>query len=111
MNMDKQGNFMREALSEFLGFLKYKVDNGVLTMQDVETMLSALELGLDIKGTTDDFANYFGKSKWAVVGIIKRKVFAKPQRNVVLHSFGAFLKHIPRSWLDRRHVPTAHDNI
>ena len=95
--MGKENESMREVLSEFLGFLKYKVDAGVLTMSDVEAMFTALENGMDISGTADDFAAFYGKSKTNVTTVIDRRM-PEPPRRVVLRSFQKFRRIIPESW-------------
>lgn len=46
-NYNEKANLMREnvgkrVLSEFLSFLKYKVDNDLLTMEEVESMAREL---------------------------------------------------------------------
>lgn len=94
--MDQQeGN---KILSEILGFYKYKVDNNLCMMSEVESAKKALQENMEIDGTIDDFAKFYGKSKDAVNGIIKRNLIQKPKRNVVLYPFHAFLKIIPASW-------------
>ena len=88
----------KRYLSEILGYYKYRLDNNLCTMEEINSAAKAMEANLEIYGTADDFADYFGKSKDAVWGIIKRNVPEKPRRNVVLHSFRAFLKRVPESW-------------
>lgn len=87
-----------KILSEILGYYKYKVDNNLCTMDEMNDALKALEENMDVYGTAEDFAKFYGKSKDAVNGIIKRNVVERPRRNVVLHSFRAFVKRIPSSW-------------
>lgn len=87
-----------QELSEFLGFLKYKVDNNLCLPDEIDSAKKALMENMTIYGTVDNFAEFFGKSKDAVNGIIKRNVLERPRRNVVLHSFQAFLKRVPKSW-------------
>ena len=88
----------KNYLSEILAYYKYKVDNNLCTMDEMNSTIKAIESNMDIYGTADDFANFYGKSKDAVNGIIKRNVIEKPRRNIVLHSFKAFIKRIPQSW-------------
>ena len=89
-------------LSEILGYYKYKVDNKLCTMDEINGATKALEQNMDISGTISDFAEFFGKSKDAVNGIIKRNIYEKPRRNVVLYRFQIFLKRIPDSWRGKR---------
>lgn len=55
-NYNEKANLMREnvgkrVLSEFLSFLKYKVDNDLLTMEEVESMARVVEENLNLLGT------------------------------------------------------------
>ena len=67
-------------------------------MAEINDASKALEANLDVYGTIGDIADYFGKSKDAVNGIIKRNVAEKPKRNIVLYRFKAFLKRAPTNW-------------
>lgn len=86
------------VLSEILAYYKYKVDKNLCTPEEMASAEKALLENMTVYGTVDDFAQFFGKSKDAVNGIIKRNVLEKPRRNVVLHSFQAFLRKAPASW-------------
>ena len=92
----------KEMLSEVLGYYKYKVDNNLCTMAEMQDALNAMECNMEIYGTVEDFAKYFGKSKDAVNGIIKRNVYEKPIRGIVLRSFHKFIKRVPDSWRVKR---------
>lgn len=70
----------KQYLSEILGYYKYKVDNNLCTMAEINDASKALEANLEVYGTIGDIADYFGKSKDAVNGIIKRNVAEKPKR-------------------------------
>lgn len=67
-------------------------------MAEMESALKALEDNMEIDGTIADFADFYGKSKDAVNGVIKRNLIEKPKRNIVLYPFHAFRKIIPPSW-------------
>ena len=92
----------KQYLSEILGYYKYKVDNNLCTMAEINDASKVLEANLDVYGTIGDIADYFGKSKDAVNGIIKRNVAEKPKRNIVLYRFKAFLKRAPTNWRTKR---------
>jgi hypothetical protein len=92
----------KTILSEVLGFYKYKIDNNLCTMSEMDGAIKALESNMEIYGTVDDFAKFYGKSKDAVNGIIKRNVYEKPVRGIVLRSFHKFIKHVPDSWRKKR---------
>lgn len=88
----------KRIVLEFLDFIRYKIENDSLTLEEADSIAKTLQSELELSGTADDLARFYGKSKDAVNGIIKRNVIVKPRRNVVLHSFQAFSKKIPASW-------------
>lgn len=84
-------------VSEFLGFLKYKVDNDLLTMEEVESLAKAMEEGLEMMGTAEDFARYYGQPRTNVSSVINRRMLEKPKRRV-FYPFRAFRKIVPKAW-------------
>lgn len=89
---------VKHILSDVLGYYKYKIDNNLCTMDEMDGALKALESNMELYGTVEDFAKFYGKSKDAVNGILKRNVYEKPKRGIVLRSFLKFAKHVPDSW-------------
>lgn len=90
----------KTIVSEFLGFLKYKVDNDLMAMEDISAIAKAVESGLNVRGTAEDFAGYFGKTTDAVRHVIHNSVLDKPVRRVY-YSFSKFLKGVPQRWLHK----------
>lgn len=88
----------KKILSSFLGFLKYKVDNDQLTLEEEQAMLRIIERDLPLFGTSEDFARYFRKTPGNVRAVINRKVLAKPKRRV-LYSFLDFIRSVPEKWI------------
>ena len=86
-----------KLLSEILGFYKYKVDNNLCTMDEMNDAIKALENNMEIHGTISDFANFYGVSESNVRASIARKLIAKPKR-VLLYPFHKFVKIIPERW-------------
>lgn len=86
-----------KLLSEILGFYKYKVDNNLCTMDEMNDAIKALESNMEIHGTISDFARFYGVSESNVRASIARKLFAKPKR-VLLYPFHKFIQIIPESW-------------
>ena len=84
-------------LLEFLDFLKYKIENDLLTMEEVESLARTIEGGLSVRGTMDDLATYYNQPKTNISSLINRKMVKKPVRRVY-YSFKAFRKIIPPSW-------------
>ena len=92
-----QENVYKKIVSEFLSFLKFKVDNDLLTMSEVESLAEELENNLPLIGTADDFARYYGKSRTNVSSVINRGMIEKPTRRV-FYRFSSFRKIKPKSW-------------
>lgn len=95
--MPEETNFWKKVVIEFLEFVKKKVETGNLTMQEWESISRTIESGMDLKGTTEDFARFYGKSKTNITTVIDRKMLPKPERRL-LHSFNLFQKAKPKSW-------------
>jgi uncharacterized protein YaaR (DUF327 family) len=87
-----------KMLSEILGYYKQRVDNNLCTMAEMNDAIKALESNMQIHGTIQDFADYYGKSKDAVNSVIKRNLIAKPKKNITLYPFHAFRKVVPSGW-------------
>ena len=88
---------VKEVLSEILAYYKYKVDNGLCTMEEMESAKKALEEGMEIYGTIEDFAKFYDKTPVNVRVAINRKMIAKPKRKV-LYPFHEFLKVVSDKW-------------
>lgn len=90
-----------KILSEILGYYKYKVDNNLCTMDEMNDALKALENNMEIHGTIDDFANFYDVSPTNIRATISRKLLAKPKRKV-LYPFHKFAKIIPDKWRTKK---------
>ena len=87
----------KQILSEMLAYYKYKVDNDLCTMAEMESAQKALTENMQIYGTIDDFAKFYGVSPGNVRATISRKLLAKPIRRV-FYPFHKFLKIVPTKW-------------
>lgn len=94
---DKRPEVTKRIVLEFLDFLKYKVENDLLAMEDIDSIASAIMENLKIVGTLDDLSIFYGQSKTNVSSVIKRRMIQKPQRRVY-YSFNAFSKIVPEKW-------------
>lgn len=90
-------NSAKKILSEFLSYLKYKVDNDLLTMGEVESMCRMLEENLTLIGTADDFCRFYGQPRTNVSSVINRGMLEKPVRRV-FYRFNSFRKIVPSKW-------------
>lgn len=91
-------NFVDEILVATLRFWIKKIRRGECTRDQQKAILDAINSAGGALGTIDEIAEFFGKSKDAVSGVIKRRYVGKPKRNVALYSLSKFMKIAPRSW-------------
>ena len=87
----------KKMLSEFLGFLKYKVDNESMTLDEMSGLLEMFEDSVHLRATIEDLARYYGKSEVAVRSVIHRNLMPNPRRRV-MYDFQAFNKIAPEKW-------------
>jgi hypothetical protein len=95
--MPNNQNFAKEIILEFLDYIKYKIENDSLTMEEADSIAKTIQSGLPLSGTADDFARFYGKTKTNVTTVIDRKMLSKPRRTL-LHSFNEFRRAVPSSW-------------
>lgn len=89
-------NLSEEILCEMLQFLQHKIRTKRLSISDAEAIRRIFD-GIDITGTAEDFARFYGQNPVNVRSVICRKYLGKPRR-VVLYSFNKFRRLIPSSW-------------
>ena len=70
-----------EILCEMLQFLQYKIRNHKLTITDSDAIRRIFD-GIEITGTADDFAKFYGQHPVTVRSVICRKYIGKPRRAV-----------------------------
>lgn len=87
-----------KILSEILQYYKYKVDNNLCTMAEMNDAIKAIESNMEVEGTISDFAKFFDVPETTIRTNINRKMFAKPKRRVY-YPFLEFLKIVPFKWL------------
>ena len=94
---DYKPEVAKKLVLEFLDFLKYKVENDLLSMDDIDSIARAIKQDLKIVATCDDLAAFYGQSNGNVRSLISRRMIQKPQRRVY-YSFNAFSKIVPEKW-------------
>jgi len=87
----------KDILSEMLAYYKYKVDNDLCTMAEIESAKKAIESNMELYGTIDDFARFYETSQINIRSTISRKLIAKPIRRIY-YPFHKFLKVAPEKW-------------
>lgn len=90
----------KRVVLEFLDFLRYKVENDLLTMGEVESLAKAIGERVLLIGTIDDFARFYDQSNTNVSSVIKRRMIPKPVRRV-FYPFNAFSKIVLRNGMKR----------
>ena len=93
----KAENVIRESVADMFGMLEYKVRNGVMSFDDVQSLVTLFEVNGGIKATTSDLANYYHQSEDNVRHILHRSFMPKPIRRVYYDMF-SFAKNVPSKW-------------
>lgn len=88
-------------LIEILDYYKYKLENDLCTMDEINSVTKAIEKNMDISGTISDFANFYGVSETNIRSTINRKLIAKPKRKL-LYPFHKFSDIVPDKWRNKR---------
>lgn len=94
-------DFTTKILSEILDFYKYKIDNNLCTMDEINSAVKVLENEMTVHGTIQDFANFYNVPEPTIRANIFRKLVAKPKR-VLLYPFHKFRKIVPEKWRDKK---------
>lgn len=91
----------KQLLTEILDYYKYKVDNNLCTMAEIESAAKVLTENMEVYGTIDDLAKFYGVSNVNIRATISRKLIAKPIRRV-FYPFHKFSKIVPERWRKNR---------
>ena len=84
----------KELINQTLDYYKYKINNDLCTMEEIESVSEMLQKNLNVIGTVEDFSKFCEIPQSHVRNIISRKVLDKPKRRVY-YRFFPFLKNIP----------------
>ena len=90
---------LKNNLSEIIGYIKYKVDNDLCTPEELESVARMAAENLNLYGTIEDLAKYYGVPESKVRNTINRKMIEKPKRRVY-YRFLSFRKIVPKKWRD-----------
>lgn len=94
--MEKK-EFIKKQLCDIADFMKWQVQNGKCTEEEMRSIYGEIIKNVDIDATIEDIAQHYGQSESNVRNVISRKMAKKPKRKV-LYNFAAFLHIIPKSW-------------
>lgn len=89
----------KKILLNAIDFLRYKVEHDSLTVSEAESLARFFCERLDLQGTTDEFAEFYGKSKNNVKVVICRNMTDSPIRKI-LYPFSKFARAVPKTWID-----------
>ena len=98
--MQKESDFAKKIILEFLDYVRFKVKNDKLTMEEADSIAKTIQEGFHLLGTIDDLAAFYGQSKTNIKTVICRKLISKPQRRV-FYSFNAFQRIVPTKWKEK----------
>lgn len=84
-------------LTEILDYYKYKLDNNLCTMEEMDSLAKTIEEKMEIQGTISDFAKFYDQPESSVRATISRKLLAKPKRKVY-YPFHLFSRIVPTKW-------------
>lgn len=84
-------------LAEILDYYKYKLENNLCTMEEMDSLAKTIQENMRIHGTISDFAKFYEQPESNIRATIARKLLAKPKRKV-LYPFGQFAKIVPAKW-------------
>ena len=90
--------FVDGIILRTLAFWARQTKNDGCTQEQKEMFAELLSTETETWATIDEIAKFYGKTKDAVYGVIKRKYIGKPRRNVVMYSLTQFDKIVPDSW-------------
>ena len=90
-------NVMREALADMFGMLEYKIRNGEMSYDDINIILSILEVNGGVKATASDLAGFYHQSEDNIRHVLHRNYMPKPVRKVY-YDMLSFAKNVPPKW-------------
>lgn len=90
--------FADELIITTLLFWIKKLRRGDCTSEQKRAVFEAMQTMGESYATVDELADFYGKSRDAIHGVIKRRYIGKPRRNIVMYSFSKFSKLVPDSW-------------
>ena len=91
----------KTELMRILEFYHYQLDNDNCKMGDIESLKKILMENMELSGTVEEFAQFYGTTESNVRNIINRKMVQKPKRRVY-YPFHAFTKIVPTSLLKKK---------
>lgn len=88
---------VRQELLTLLDYYREQIKNNQCTMDTMLAFYRILMENMNVVGTVEDFARFYGVSEANVRNVISRYMVKKPKRRV-FYDFHEFLKIIPPKW-------------
>ena len=95
--MPDNQNITKQIILDFLDYIRYKIENDRLTMDEADSIAKTIQSSMPLSGTADDFAKFYGKKEVDVRNVIHRNFMPKPVRRVY-YDFSRFRKIVPKKW-------------
>ena len=92
----------KDVVLEVIDFIREQYKEGKCTKRQTDVLYDATLNLIDAYATSEELAKHFGKSVEAVHGVIRRRMFTKPKKNITLYSFREFFKSVPRGWTRKK---------
>lgn len=87
----------KKILIEILDYYKYKIDNDLCTPEEIESVSKMVQSNLELYGTIEDIAKFYGVPESRIRNTINRKLIDKPKRRVY-YRFLRFMRIAPEKW-------------
>lgn len=97
----EENNEVQKELERLLDYYQFQLKNGGCTVGAMEEFYKLLVQNMNIVGTVEDFAKFYGVSEANVRSVINRYSTDKPIRRV-FYRHNLFRKIIPSKWLTRK---------
>lgn len=95
--MINEQSIAKKIILEFIDYIRFKIENDALTMEEADSLARNCMENLNLTGTPDDFAKFYGQPRTNISSLINRRLLEKPTRRVS-YSFNHFRKVIPLKW-------------
>ena len=92
----------KKLLIDFLDFLRFKVENGELTADEIDSLVHNVLKQSDVYATAEELAAFYGQSLQNIRCVVSRKLVKKPRRKVY-YPLHEFQEAAPVSWQTRSH--------
>ncbi len=91
---------MKQTLIDFLTYCIECLRNDECTEAELESVYREAVTRIDVRGTCDDFARFYGQSKTNIRNVLARRYIPEGQRpkRSVTYNFRWFDSLVPKNW-------------